>query len=176
MAEYYLTPVGVCRRADGLHFGVENQESPYFLEYKAWLDAGNVPDQYRDFGIARLEFMEGLKQLVNTLILGGFYSSASGTRYHYDSALEDQLNLSSLNDLGEDAQVKCMDEFGAVEWRPHTAAQIHKVYQDYTRMKLSALRQYTAMKNQAEKATRPEELPTLAWVGIDDLTPKAQGD
>ena len=72
-----------------------------------------------------------LKTACKAAIEGGFYSSALGIPYKYDSALpQDQSNLIGAKLAGIDMAFTCTDANG-IKWQHlHTAAQISQVYLD----------------------------------------------
>lgn len=85
-------------------------------------------------------------------ITGGFASSALGTTHRYGSALDDQLNLTGLILSGVDSVCACRDEQGVKAYRPHTAAQLRQVGDDFTTFKLVWLRQANTLKQQLDQA------------------------
>lgn len=96
-------------------------------------------------------------------IVGGFTSSALGTPYTYDSALEDQLNLIGAVGLGIDLPYRCADTAGVKEFRLHTAAQLKQVAADGAVIKLASLEKAATLKAQVQSAADASSVAAVAW-------------
>ncbi|WJD63104.1 phage tail protein [Pseudomonas kurunegalensis] len=91
-------------------------------------------------------------------IFGGFWSSALGDSYCYSTALDDQVNLSGAAALGVDLSYPCADRSGIKAYRPHTAAQLRLVADDFTRVKLQLLQQAYSLKERLQQARDAKDL------------------
>lgn len=96
-------------------------------------------------------------------IVGGFASGALGAAHHYDSELEDQLNLIGAVGLGIDLPYRCADANGVKEFRPHTAAQLAQVAADGAAIKSAALERAAALKAQVQAAADAAAVEAVAW-------------
>ncbi len=97
-------------------------------------------------------------------ITGGFWSSVLGDRCCYSSTLDDQLNLSGAAALGVDLMYPCADVNGYKAYRPHTAAQLRQVADDFTRLKLQLLQQAYSLKQLLQLAREARDLDGLEAV------------
>lgn len=95
-------------------------------------------------------------------IVGGFSSSALGGPHFYDSEEVDQINLIGAVALGVDLPYRCADAAGVKQFRPHTAAQLRWVAQDGAAVKLAALQQAAALRDQVTHATTVAEVDAIA--------------
>ncbi|MBC3376678.1 hypothetical protein HU762_22305 [Pseudomonas sp. SWRI92] len=85
-------------------------------------------------------------------ISDGFWSSALGGAFFYDSRLEDQLNLTGIIQAGTDSAYPCRDEKGVKVFRDHTAAQLQQVGEDFIQIKLQLLRKANDLKQTLDAA------------------------
>ncbi|MHC6223476.1 DUF4376 domain-containing protein [Pseudomonas sp. X10] len=97
-------------------------------------------------------------------ITGGFWSQALGDRYCYSSTLDDQLNLSGAATLGVDLPYACSDLAGVKAFRPHTAAQLRQVADEFTRFKLQLLQKAYDLKQRLQAAREAKDLAGLEAV------------
>lgn len=103
-------------------------------------------------------------------IIGGFTSLAlDGVNvYHYQSDLEDQLNLIGLVSSGVDDYFTCSVDDGAgnpTTWVAtlHTIAQLQQVLLDGKALKQASLVKARDLKTQADNATSITELDAIVW-------------
>lgn len=94
-------------------------------------------------------------------IESGFNSDALGERYRYDSALEDQVNLTGLILSGFDALCACYGSDGKKMFREHTANQLHVVGQHLVKHKQAALQQAEHLKRSLAKTLAERDLPAM---------------
>lgn len=97
-------------------------------------------------------------------ITGGFWSSVLEEQYCYSTTLEDQLNLSSAAALDVDLSYPCTDPVGTKVYRHHTAAQLRRVADDFTRFKLQLLQQAYSLKARLQQARDAKDLAGLEAV------------
>ncbi|NVN63856.1 phage tail protein [Pseudomonas putida] len=97
-------------------------------------------------------------------ITGGFWSSVLGDSYCYSTSLDDQVNLSGAAALGVDLAYPCADLGGIKTYRPHSAAQLRQVADDFTRMKLQLLQQAYSLKERLQQARDAKDLAGLEAV------------
>lgn len=97
-------------------------------------------------------------------ITGGFSSSVLGDCYSYSTSLDDQINLSGAAALGVDLTYPCSDQTWIKAYRPHTAAQLRQVADDFTRMKLQLLQQAYSLKERLQQARDAKDLDALEEV------------
>ncbi|SDZ45298.1 hypothetical protein [Pseudomonas sp. NFIX28] len=103
-------------------------------------------------------------------IKSGFTSSALGAPYRYSSAMDDQLNLTSLIISGLDSEYACLDVDQVREFRPHTAQQLREVGQDQVRFKQAALQHANDLKQALEIALKDKKLKAMQAI---EWTPPA---
>ncbi|SER19365.1 hypothetical protein [Pseudomonas soli] len=99
-------------------------------------------------------------------IIAGFTSSALGDSYRYDSAVEDQLNLQSWVIRKQDTEYPCAGQDGIVRFRPHTAAQLQRVSDDFTVFRHALLLRANELKGQLEEALAIGDagaIEAIAW-------------
>lgn len=97
-------------------------------------------------------------------ITGGYWSAALGESVCYSTTLDDQLNLSGAAALGVDLTYPCADQSGTKAYRPHTAAQLRQVADDFTRLKLELLQQAYSLKERLQQARDAKDLAGLEAV------------
>lgn len=94
-------------------------------------------------------------------ITGGFWSAALGDRFFYDSAIEDQLNLTGLILRGIGGGYACRDESGRADFRDHTGDQLLQVGNEFTEFKLQRLRKANDLKQALAAARAASDLDAL---------------
>jgi hypothetical protein len=94
-------------------------------------------------------------------ITGGFWSAALGGRFFYDSAIEDQLNLTGLILRGFGGGYGCRDESGVIDFRDHSSEQLLQVSNEFTEFKLQRLRKANDLKQALAAARAASELDAL---------------
>ena len=97
----------------------------------------------------------------NHHIESGFVSSALGAPYRYSSQMDDQINLTGMVLSGLDASYACFDANLVKGFRPHTAAQLHRVGQDLVRFKQSALQHADNLKQDLATALKDKKLKVM---------------
>ncbi|NBF05301.1 hypothetical protein GV819_23715 [Pseudomonas sp. Fl5BN2] len=107
---------------------------------------------------------EAINRSCELAITGGFWSSALGAPYLYNSQLDDQLNLTGVILAGLDTLYACRDEAGVKDFRDHTLAQIRQVGDDFTAFKLQLLRKANQLKQQLDKALAAGDLAAIEAV------------
>lgn len=105
-----------------------------------------------------------INEACESAITSGFWSSALGTRYRYDSLLEDQLNLTGAVIAGETSPYPYRDEQGAKVFRTHSAEQLRQVSNDFTLYKFGLLLKANALKKQLDQALDAGDLNALEQV------------
>lgn len=159
---YTLTDFGVIRHADGACIFGPDPDNPDWLGFEAWVRAGGVPNPKVDLEQARAAWLEEVKCLVDTRLLGGFTSEALGTAHAYDSALTDQLNLNSLLSLGVGGMLNCrLLTSDTKTWVDHTPEQVRQVVVDWTSYRQTTLQAYTRLRAVAAAATTLHDLPPM---------------
>lgn len=103
-----------------------------------------------------------INQQCREAITGGFWSDALGSRHHYSSQLDDQLNLTGAILRGADLPYACRDGQGVKSYRLHSAEQLHRVGDDFTRIKLEFLQRAEALKQRIAEAD-PDALLSIDW-------------
>ncbi len=94
-------------------------------------------------------------------IEAGFTSDALGETYSYESELEDQLNLSGNIQRAKEVPQKCRNSLGVVDYRLHTATQIHQVGEALAVHKMAHLLKAKTLKDAANAAADADDLATL---------------
>lgn len=129
-----------------------------------WID--DIP------AVVELRYQEQL-QAVNTAcqreITGGFWSSALGERYRYSSELDDQVNLTGMALRGLDGKFACYDEQGAKAFRPHTAAQLRQVGDEFTEFKMQALLKVAELADLLQAARLAVDLAAINSLNWESL-------
>lgn len=100
-------------------------------------------------------------------ITSGFWSEALGTAHQYGSQLDDQLNLTGVILAGADSLYACRDTEGVKDFRPHTAAQLRQVWDDFTLYKLQLLQKANGLKQKLDEALANADMDALAAVTWD---------
>jgi hypothetical protein len=85
-------------------------------------------------------------------ITDGFWSSALGSAFFYDSQLEDQLNLTGIIQAATDSRYPCRDDQGVKVFRDHTATQLQLVGDDFIKLKLQLLQKANVLKQALDAA------------------------
>ncbi|WP_018929241.1 hypothetical protein [Pseudomonas umsongensis] len=101
-------------------------------------------------------------------ITTGFWSSALGARHLYSSQLDDQLNLMGVIVSGLDSPYACRDEQGVKAFRPHTQAQVRRVWDEFTLFKLQLLQRANNLKQQLDLALAVGDCDAMAAVTWSD--------
>lgn len=107
---------------------------------------------------------QDINQKCEAAITGGFWSAAIGEQYLYGSQLDDQLNLTGMVLSGKDNPYACRDQTGRKEFRPHTAAQLRQVGDDFTLFKLQLLQKANDLKQALDAALAAGDLPAVTAV------------
>ena len=94
-------------------------------------------------------------------ITGGFWSAALGDRFFYDSAIEDQLNLTGLILRGFGGGYACHDESGRADFRGHSSDQLLQIGNEFTEFKLQRLRKANDLKQALAAARATSDLDAL---------------
>ncbi|WP_342653512.1 hypothetical protein [Pseudomonas sp. F3-2] len=97
-------------------------------------------------------------------IVAGFWSSALGNPFFYDSRVEDQLNLNAVIQIGKDSSFPCRDDDGDKQFRAHTAVQLLQVGEDFNLLKLHFLKKATDLKQSLDRAYAAVDFPAIAAV------------
>lgn len=94
-------------------------------------------------------------------IVSGFTSNALGEPHHYDSALEDQVNLNSMILSGLDELCACTDALGEKNFRPHSLEHLTVVGQHLVLHKRQALQQALHLKARLAQAVDRKDLRAI---------------
>lgn len=116
-----------------------------------------------DTVLARL-YPQKLKMINNTcahVIDAGFTSNALEQSYRYDSALEDQLNLTGLILSALDAPYPCYGDDERKTYREHTADQLYAVGLHLLQHKQTALQQADRLKRTLAKTLAERDLAAM---------------
>jgi hypothetical protein len=97
-------------------------------------------------------------------ITGGFWSSALGPAFFYDSRVEDQLNLTGIIQAGTDSPYPCSDEQGLKVFRDHSAAQLQQVGDDFIQIKLRLLQKANGLKQTLDTALAALDVAAITAV------------
>ncbi|MCK1791629.1 phage tail protein [Pseudomonas violetae] len=129
-----------------------------------WID--DIP------AVVELRYQEQL-QAVNIAcqreITGGFWSTALGERYRYTSELDDQVNLTGMAVRGLNGPYACYDEQGSKAFRPHSAAQLRQVSDEFTEFKMLRLQKVADLTVQLQVARLAQDLGAinaLTWESL----------
>ncbi len=128
---------------------------------QVWKDGRWVDDL--DAVLARL-YVQKLEMINSTcarVITAGFTSDVLDTPLRYDSALEDQLNLTGLILSGLDAPYPCYGDDEQKTYRDHTADQLHTVGMDLLEHKQTALQTADQLKRALAKTLTLRDLPAM---------------
>ena len=104
---------------------------------------------------------EQINRSCERAIVDGFWSSALGERYLYNSQLEDQMNLVGVVLAGLDSSYACRDEQGVNDFRPHTIAQLRQVSDDFTLFKFQLLQRASVLKQRLDQGLAANDLNAL---------------
>lgn len=94
-------------------------------------------------------------------IESGFNSDALGEPHRYDSALEDQVNLTGLIVSRLDALCACYGSDNEKVFREHTADQLHIVGQHLVKHKQATLLQAESLKRALAKTLADRDMPAM---------------
>lgn len=121
-----------------------------------WID--DIP------AVVELRYQEQL-QAVNIAcqreITGGFWSTALDERYRYTTELDDQVNLTGMAVRGLNGPYACYDEQGIKAFRPHTAAQLRQVSDEFTEFKMLRLQKVADLAVQLQTARLAIDLAAI---------------
>lgn len=123
------------------------------------------PPPKADIQTVHADRTRDINQQCETAITGGFWSEAIGGPYRYGSQLDDQLNLTGMVLGGKNSLYACRDEVGVKEFRPHTAAQLRRVGDDFTGFKLQLLQRANILKQRLDQALAEGDM-----TGLDLIT------
>lgn len=96
-----------------------------------------------------------------TFIASGFNSKALGKTYRYDSALEDQVNLTGMIQSGLDGLCACRNSSGTKALIEHSTNQLQAVGQDLVKFKQQALQHAEQLKAELAKALADQDLTAM---------------
>lgn len=96
-----------------------------------------------------------------SVITDGFWSSALGEPFKYNSQVLDQLNLAGVVLTGLDCLYACRDQLGVKLFRPHTAAQLRSIWCDLTSFKQELLQKVSDLKQKLDQALANSDLIAL---------------
>lgn len=128
---------------DGLPFLIGYQMSPEIVYQQKYAD---------------------INQACELAITSGFTSTALGEEFLYNSQVEDQLNLSGIIQAAIDSPYACRDAQGVKAYRPHTAAQLREVGNDFTAFKLQLLQRSHDLKQLLDQALAAGDLAAIEAV------------
>lgn len=137
---------------------------------QVWKDGRWVDDL--DTVLARL-YAQKLEMINGTcagLIESGFISDVLEQPLRYDSALEDQLNLTGLILSALDAPYPCYAEGEPKTYRPHTAGQLYAVGLHLLKHKQTALQRADYLKRELAKTLTSKDM--LAMQAIEWSAPQ----
>lgn len=99
--------------------------------------------QCQEFSPLLEEKLQEINGMVGQHLAQGFKSAALGTPHIYDFNTEDQINLQALLSAGIDAEFRCRGlEESFKTYKPHTKAQLKKVFADGLARKAKILNFY----------------------------------
>ncbi|MEW5713918.1 hypothetical protein AB1462_16350 [Pseudomonas sp. SB113] len=101
------------------------------------------------------------------MIDSGFTSDALGGSFRYDSALEDQMNLTGLILSEFDAPYPCYGDDAQKTYREHTAEQLHTVGLHLLKHKQSALQKADHLKRELLKTLTLRDLAAMRAIEWD---------
>ena len=105
--------------------------------------------------------LEMINSTCARFIVSGFISDVLGKPFRYDSALEDQMNLTGLILSGLHAAYPCYGEDGQKTYREHTDTQLNTVGLHLLKHKQAALRQAGQLKQTLEKALTDKDITAM---------------
>jgi hypothetical protein len=108
-----------------------------------------------------LQKLEAINSGCAQYIESGFNSDALGESYRYDSALEDQVNLTGLVVSRLDALCACYGSDNEKAFREHTSDQLHVVGQHLVKHKQATLQQAESLKRALAKTLADRDLPAM---------------
>lgn len=111
--------------------------------------------------------LEMINSTCARVIEGGFMSDALGGPLRYDSALEDQLNLTGLILSGLDAPYSCYGTDAQKTYREHKADQLHVVGLHLLKHKQTALQKADHLKRELAKALTLRDLAAMRAIEWD---------
>jgi len=116
-----------------------------------------------DTVLARLypQKLEMINSTCARVIEAGFTSNALEQAYRYDSALEDQLNLTGLILSALDAPYPCYGDDEQKTYREHTADQLYAVGLHLLQHKQTALQQADRLKQTLAKTLTERDLAAM---------------
>jgi hypothetical protein len=128
---------------------------------QVWKDGSWVDDL--DTVLARLypQKLEMINSRCAALIDSGFTSDALAQTYRYDSAMEDQLNLTGLILSGLDAPYPCYGDDEQKTYRDHTDDQLYAVGLDLLKHKQAALQHADVLKRALAKTLTDRDLAAM---------------
>lgn len=139
--------------ADGLPVAVE--------QYDEWDGSEWTYSIQLEIAAALPAVISAINAACKAEIEGGFISNALGQDHTYDSELEDQVNISGQVQLATDVIHKCIDNADVVDYRAHTATEMHQVGVDLASHKLTQLVKAKGLKDAAAAAAAVDDLATL---------------
>lgn len=105
--------------------------------------------------------LEMINRTCAQVIESGFTSDALEQPFLYDSALEDQINLTGLILSGLDAPYPCYTANEQKRYREHTAEQLYAVGLHLLKHKQTALQLADHLKHALAKALTDKDLPAM---------------
>lgn len=106
---------------------------------------------------------EKINQACEKSIISGFTSTALGTVHTYQSDRDDQINLMGLVTSEKDDLLKCKKESALAEWKPHTIAQLKKVFTAGATHKKTQLIKASTLKSQINNMLTVKEINEVIW-------------
>ncbi len=106
---------------------------------------------------------EKINQICNEKILSGFDCDALGSLHHYDTKLEDQINIQALASANLGSFFRCAEvledkSYSNKTYKEHTAKQIKSVFNSGLKFKSDLLAFYGKQKERLEKIHSLEEI------------------
>ncbi|WP_240442417.1 hypothetical protein [Helicobacter pylori] len=106
---------------------------------------------------------EKINQICNEKILSGFDCDALGSLHHYDTRIEDQINIQSLASANLGSFFRCTEVLGNGSYsnkvyKKHTAEQIKSVFNSGLKFKSDLLAFYGKQKEKLASINSLEEL------------------
>ncbi len=106
---------------------------------------------------------EKINQICNEKILSGFDCDALGSLHHYDTRLEDQINIQALASANLGSFFRCAEALGNKSYsnkiyKEHTAEQIKSVFNSGLKFKSDLLAFYGKQKEKLANINSLEEL------------------
>lgn len=139
-------------------------------DYQSLKDGGivSINDIQSAISVQHDIYVSGIIDAINlwvaNAITAGFMSSALGSDFHYQSQIEDQINLSGLANSGGEWPFKCSADNGATwAYVNHTSAQLKDVVSAGIAFKLKALLQGEILKAQVRATASQAEVDAIVW-------------